>query len=329
MPNTIIDMFRSLLFCLLLLISIPMVAAEQPFAIHPKANEVTQRQQLEKMIKPLCSVAQVAKLEQAAQALRKRNFSDGTNQLDTLLDVVANSPAVVQAWRKKFPKSDLALCCSINYHIDKAWEHRGRGWAREVSEDGWKGFKRELNLAEQDCRTAEKLPTQSPNLYVSWLTVGRGLQYSSAVNEKLFQKAITLNPTYLGAYDIHMVGLLDRWGGTRKERLQLLAQATQNLDPKFGKNSGYAVVCMTVAQYTGDNDIDDELGSYDKVRFREGATALTKRFPRSARYPSWLLRSYFVGGKQDFQVGRSMYPSYLDRIDPKVIPPAFIDEYLK
>ena len=254
------------------------------------------------------------------------HFSDGTSALLLLVRVTQQDPAVLSLWRKKYPDSVFPIVSSIGVHTSKAWESRGGGYANSVSKEGWKGFARELQLAEADCQLAVKKDPGCAILYREWITVAMGADYSAEDTHKLFERGVRADPTLIEMYGGYAPTILDRWGGTLAQRKTFLLESTRVLDPQFGKDAGYALACLDLAGYSdgGPVQAEEELGPLDKARLRRGMRNLAQHFPQSQLYPDWDIRFTLLHATAEEKAySRKLLKTYGKRLDPAIV------DYLK
>jgi hypothetical protein len=85
---------------------------------------------------------------------------------------------------------------------------------------------------------------------------------------------------------------MNRWGGSLKDRQAFVSDASRVLDPKLGEGAGYALVCISLADYAdgGPDQAEEELGRLDRDRLRTGLAALANKYSSSRHYANWLYR---------------------------------------
>jgi len=103
--------------------------------------------------------------------------------------------------------------------IEYAWDARGGGWARTVTEEGWKLFGERLNQARAELervRNGDVLSWQARNDLIP-LAMGLGLPRRYAMEQ--FEAAVAICPTAPGPYRALMYLLEPKWGGSIQEML--------------------------------------------------------------------------------------------------------------
>lgn len=105
--------------------------------------------------------------------------------------------------------------------ISLAWEERGSGWASEVTEEGWKGFKTHLEKARGPLIEAWKMHPEYPEAVAEMIKVtGAGHGVPGEPDHLWFARSITAQIDYIPAYNSMLWFLRPRWGGTLDAMLQ-------------------------------------------------------------------------------------------------------------
>ncbi len=101
-----------------------------------------------------------------------------------------------------------------------AWDDRGTGWAKTVSETGWEGFRRHLDAAQSDLETAWRMnPTNAQTAYLMMrLELGQGQGHARM--EQWFDRAMALATNYYDAANLMSYYLEPRWYGSEDEALE-------------------------------------------------------------------------------------------------------------
>lgn len=141
--------------------------------------------------------------------------------------------------------------------IDRAWESRGSGWANSVSEDGWKGFHKELEIARKHLITAWQARPDQPHAASLMIVVVMGDGAKRGENERLwFDRATAACFDYDSAYHRYRQALRPRWGGSHNT---LLAFGLSCVDSKrFETNA-------PLNYFTILDDISEDLEDYTPV----------------------------------------------------------------
>lgn len=129
-----------------------------------------------------------------------------------------NGALIYQAIRESSLDEWVRLTFEGEYHIHQAWEARGSGWASTVTEEGWKGFKAHLELAQKALVRAWELYPNTPEAATRMITVTMGGGGVEGVPERAwFDRAVAAEFDYFKAYACYKTAILPRWGGSLDE----------------------------------------------------------------------------------------------------------------
>jgi hypothetical protein len=98
-----------------------------------------------------------------------------------------------------------------------AWEARGRGLAKTVTEEGWKKFAERLTVARKSLEEAWSIQSGDPTIATQMMWVVLGLQLGRNEMEKWFERAMSANGASRDACAVKLEWLSPRWHGTREE----------------------------------------------------------------------------------------------------------------
>lgn len=115
------------------------------------------------------------------------------------------------------PDNAWCLYAMGSHRIDLAWHHRGSGLASSVTEQGFKDFYKCLQEAKGFLEKCADLDPKKVGAWSELITVGMGLDFSSAEIRVYFDKAVSVNPNYREAYYRMQNALLPKWGGSIPE----------------------------------------------------------------------------------------------------------------
>ena len=118
------------------------------------------------------------------------------------------------------------------YHITQAWNARGSGWADKVTDEGWKGFQTNLDLARTYLTGAQQLHPEFPEAAALMITVSMGSSEGPGEERAWFDRAVAAQLDYHGAYRGLLSALFPRWGGSHKQMLAVAREclATRRFD---------------------------------------------------------------------------------------------------
>lgn len=139
------------------------------------------------------------------EALRLPEDKDDSLHLDCLKHL--------EKWREACPNSITPRVALGHFYIGFAWKARGGGWAREVTEEGWKGFRDRLAKARAVFEEAEKLPAKDPEMYAQMIILAMGQSWPRERMEEVFSKGVALSPYYYALHFNKRCYLARKWHG--------------------------------------------------------------------------------------------------------------------
>lgn len=178
-------------------------------------------------------------------------------------------------WEEKFPQSITARVAYAKFMTAYAWQARGSGYANEVTEEGWNGFRERLAKAHTILDQSKSL-APCPVWWSARMKVALGQQEPPAEYEALFQQAKALEPLFFG-YDIaRAYYLLPRWYG---EPGDWEAAAEKEIERPGGL--GHESYARVVSEQAGfhDNVFKESKASWRKTK--KGFDEMRARYPDS------------------------------------------------
>lgn len=147
--------------------------------------------------------------------------------LDKREDVYQAIKAVkgIDPWILKIVEGD--------YWMAQAWKARGSGWAKTVTDEGWKGFYDGLAKARASLTSAWKMLPDYPEAAAKMIRVAMGEgDQQKETPQVWFGRAIQAQADYLAAYNRYEYQLLPRWGGSHEAMLNFGSEclATKRFD---------------------------------------------------------------------------------------------------
>lgn len=185
-----------------------------------------------------------------------------------------------QEWQTAFPESPTPLTLRGDLEIILAWESRGGGWASEVTEEGWEGFRRHLGLAETHLTKATELEIQDPQTYARLITVVMGRSGPRELTMELHERGFALDPDFLSLCAAITMQLLPRWGGQPGELVDFAGRTADRLGGQKG-DALYARFGRLTYNYSGSYAFA-AYHDFDWDRLARGFAALRKEYPQCA-----------------------------------------------
>jgi hypothetical protein len=230
-------------------------------------------------------------LERQAEKLNKTEtrFLDGQWQLHAFMMGVSKPETklgedwrardkALRGWGKAFPNSATQKIAWAAFLIDAAWRARGSGYAKTVSEEGWKLFKERLGEA---AKVLNDLPRAewSPYAYSRWGQLAMGAGLSTEEAQKSFAEGAQRWPEYYDLYFAEAMRLLPRWHGKAGEWEEWLAE--QTAEGNAISNEIYARVVWSLTEYHKEGGGIFKATKADWGRVKLGFEAMRRRFPES------------------------------------------------
>jgi len=127
---------------------------------------------------------------------------------------------LVPTLEKLWPDHGFAHLLKGELLIKKAWDSRGSGYAPTVTEEGWKGFKASLDLAEKELRKAWDLDPKDTMIPISMITICMGQGYPREEMEHWFKRAMEIDPACHSAAYVKATYLEPKWHGGEEDLLE-------------------------------------------------------------------------------------------------------------
>lgn len=183
-------------------------------------------------------------------------------------------------WAEKIPDSKLRPIAQADMWQSVAWEARGRGYASNVTPEGWQMFRERLAKASEAVDASEAIGRDSPYWYWVALGVAGSTGRPEAQFDALFDRAATRFPSYQPLYSARLNYLMPQWGGDFDKVDRFIDAAVRRTAAAEG-NTFYARLYMDVSKGTFQ---DSEFFRDSRVswpRMRESFEELNRRYPDS------------------------------------------------
>jgi thiol-disulfide isomerase/thioredoxin len=103
------------------------------------------------------------------------------------------------------------------YHIRVAWDVRGGGYARTVTDEGWVGFQHQMETARDHFEEAYRLDPSRPEAPTEMIVIAMAGHAREGDDERLwFERAIQAQIDWPRAFSNFMWALRPRWGGSHE-----------------------------------------------------------------------------------------------------------------
>ncbi len=173
------------------------------------ADEQAQRDHVADQIEALCLEALTGKPMPAKDQRHIRKL-----MADTLEALPRGrwESVVQQAEASDSPNRWLIDMVGGEYHYRMAWDARGSGFARTVTDEGWEGFETHLEQANERLTRAWEAHPDFPSVPARMISVSMGLGDSQ---ERLwFERTVHAQFDYYPAYTRYLWSIRPRWHGS-------------------------------------------------------------------------------------------------------------------
>jgi nitrous oxidase accessory protein NosD len=222
--------------------------------------------------------------------------------------------ARVTEWGNQKPQSVAARILLAKTYVNYAWEARGNGYAKEVTAEGFKGFKEKLTEAEKALNEAEAMTEKDPELYGLWLYAGMGLNYKRDRMDALLEKGIALAPDYYPMYSNMAFNLTSRWHGKGRDLENFFKKAR---DASKG-TCGDTLYALLVSDYMNEFNCiyvgSGEMADWNGIN--SGFEQLVADFPTSSYYLNKHCLMACMFQKRD--LAAELFKKIGDKADPNV-----------
>lgn len=224
--------------------------------------------------------------------------------------------AALRDWFENDPDSISARVAYARALIDYAWEARGSGWAKDVTDEGWRLFGERIVEARRILIAAEDLGRICPVYYSTRLRLGLVDGRPRADYEELFRECLAAFPNYTTFYLVKAHYLLPRWHGEDGEWEAFAAQSADQIGGQAG-DMLYAQIVWAMHDARLFGNIFKET-KVEWSRTQSGFEGLCTRYPQSVS----ALSEYCYLAGQSPQGGRgltrTLFPRLGNRVDLSV-----------
>jgi hypothetical protein len=119
----------------------------------------------------------------------------------------------LKKWVAAKPDSITARVALANGYLEYGWFARGNGYADKVGPASWRQFDLRVALAKQTLVEAKGLKEKDPYWYVAMLRVATSEGWDVPEYDRLFEEAISYEPSYEYFYSLKAIYVLPRWHG--------------------------------------------------------------------------------------------------------------------
>ena len=136
-------------------------------------------------------------------------------------------------------------------YTNYAWEARGRGYANQVTAEGWNQFGHGVQAAREILEQASGLKEKCPQWYRSMQSVALAQGWSLKDETALLQKAVAFEADYYYYYQGHARYLLPKWHGEPGDVERFAEQAANRIGGARGDAVYYKIAAEVTCECEG------------------------------------------------------------------------------
>ena len=252
-------------------------------------------------------------LEKIAAELRtsKALFEEGSWKLNVFYDALEERFSrgqdfwltdiqTYEAWEKACPDSLARRIGLINLLTNYAWDARGAGYARDVTEENHRIFQARLEQAAKVFAQTRDLKEKDPCCQLAAMNIALGQGWPKEHFERLVAEAAAIAPEFWHIHPMRCYSLLPRWYGKDGD-WEAYAEDASNRGEWLGDET-YARMVMRMSSFHA-NIFRDSKASWPKTR--KGLDILKAKYPASLEFPHQIARLATMG--QDQALAKSAF----------------------
>ncbi len=251
-------------------------------------------------------------LEKMANRFRKdkARFTDGSWKLSAFYD--AFRPAKygwnelfgnIDGWLKKCPDSITARVAAGESWHNFAWEARGGGYGKTVTDEGWKLMRERTVKAYDFVKKRPDDPSKDcMHRYNLLLRIAVSQGWERERYEALFRQAVSFEPSYYDYYFRKAIYLLPRWHGEEGE-WQRFADEAVKLTPASEGMGIYTRILWTLWGHGVFKTFREPDISWQKTK--QGFIDIERSYPNSPYTLNFFCRFACVAG--DKKTARALF----------------------
>ncbi|BAU46909.1 cytoplasmic protein [Sulfurifustis variabilis] len=120
-------------------------------------------------------------------------------------------------WTAQSPTSPAAHNVYAYLLINRAWMHRGSGWAHEVKPEAWAPFAHHLKRSREYLMQRRAIADADPRWYELMLMIARAENWDRNRFDQLVDEAVLRYPYFYQIYFAAIDYLVPKWHGNREE----------------------------------------------------------------------------------------------------------------
>jgi hypothetical protein len=181
----------------------------------------------------------------------------------------------IERWLSAAKNKNIARLAAVHFWHSYAWQGRGGGYAREVTEQGWEDFGQRLEKAWELMQEIGEALEDCPQYHEKMMDFAREMLCSREMFEEIYNKASERWPEYHSLHNSAIFTLLPRWLGEPGDAEKFLEEIPKRIPGDTGKIAQLqcALTLMRRDERFKNNP------PLERAAFREGLDARLRRYP--------------------------------------------------
>jgi hypothetical protein len=226
----------------------------------------------------------------------------------------------IKAWLEAFPESPSGHIADGMALLERAWAHRGGGYASTVDPEGWVQFNKYVALARKSLETSKAVASVDPKWYETMMIIARAQNWERGEFDALLNEALEKEPLFYQTYFSALEYLLPKWHGDIHEIENFAQDAAARTRRQEGLGM-YARIYWYASQSQFSNDLfNNSLVEWSQMK--DGFEDVIARYPDAWNLNNYARFACLAGDK-------SKTRELLKRIEPSVVAEAWRPLQLK
>jgi hypothetical protein len=172
----------------------------------------------------------------------------------------------LKAWVAARPESGAARIALAGAYDNFGQKARGSGYAKSVSDEGWKRYDERIALAASTLEDAAKLKEKSAYWYSLMFDVALAQGWTKSQAKELVDEAIAFEPSYYHVYRQYANFLLPKWYGDDGDAQAFAEQISSQLGGQQGKFVYFEIASTIVCGCNSDDASLIQTLSWPKIK---------------------------------------------------------------
>jgi hypothetical protein len=223
-------------------------------------------------------------------------------------------------WAGKFPDSPTAHIAHSQALIERAWAHRGGGYASTVKPESWEPFKHYIAMARANLEQFKSVASVDPRWYEAMILIARAENWDRSEFDALLNEALEREPLFYQTYFSALVYLLPKWHGNMEE----IEDFAQDAVERTREQEGLALYAR-IYWYASQSQYKDDIFNNTLVEWsqmKDGFEDIISRHPDAWNLNNYAKFACLAGDKPKTT-------ELLKRIGPSVVEEAWATPLLR